>query len=144
MVNNAIALLNAARRNAGKTAVVLTSSTGSTNPPGAAADALKNELDFWSDPEAQKSKGKFSPAAKTLMEIAALKFVGRNQKNEVVDESAAKGAENVRLCIMNPSWILGPQLQPGDISGNGLPWEVLNRPISHLYLPFSGAIFHNS
>ena len=66
------------------------------------------------------------------MEIAALKFVGRNQKNEVVDESAAKGAENVRLCIMNPSWILGPQLQPGDISGNGLPWEVFNSPISHL------------
>ena len=47
MVNNAIALLNAARQNAGKTTVVLTSSTGSTNPPGAAADALKNELDFW-------------------------------------------------------------------------------------------------
>ena len=122
MVNNAIALLNAARQNAGKTAVVLTSSTGSTNPPGAAADALKNEPDFWSDPEAQKSKGKFSPAAKTLMEIEALKFVGRNQRNEVVDQSAAERTKNVRVCIMNPSWILGPQLQPGDITGNGLPW----------------------
>ena len=44
------------------------------------------------------------------------------QKNEVVDQTAAAKAENVRVCIMNPSWILGPQLQPGDITGNGLPW----------------------
>ena len=79
MVNTAKAVLNAASKNAEKTAVVLTSSTGSTNPPDAAGDAIKNELEFWSDPEFQKSKGKFSPAAKTLMEIEALKFVGRNQ-----------------------------------------------------------------
>ena len=44
------------------------------------------------------------------------------QKNEVVDQTAAAKAENVRVCIMNPSWILGPQLQPGEITGNGLPW----------------------
>ena len=122
MVNAATAVLSAACKNADATCVVLTSSTGSTNPPGAAADALKNEAEFWSDPEDQKSRGKFSPAAKTLMEINAFKFVGRNQKNEVVDRSAAEKAKNVRLCIMNPSWILGPQLQPGGISGNGLPW----------------------
>ena len=113
MVNAGIAVLRAAIKNNDRTAVVLCSSTGSTNPPGAVADALKNELDFWSDPDFQKSKGKFSPAAKTLMEIEALKFVGRNQKNEVVDEAAAAKAANVRLCIMNPSLILGPQLQPG-------------------------------
>ena len=40
----------------------------------------------------------------------------------MVDQAAAAKAENVRVCIMNPSWILGPQLQPGDITGNGLPW----------------------
>ena len=27
-----------------------------------------------------------------------------------------------RLCIMNPSLILAPQLKPGEITGNGLPW----------------------
>ena len=40
----------------------------------------------------------------------------------MVDQATAAKAENVRVCIMNPSWILGPQLQPGDITGNGLPW----------------------
>ena len=56
------------------------------------------------------------------MEIAALKAVGRDQRNEVVDAEAAAGAP--RLCIMNPNLILGPQLQPGPISGNSLPWIV--------------------
>ena len=65
--------------------VVVASSTGSTNPPNQLADAVKNEIDFWSDPEIQKEKGRFSPAAKTLMEIAALEFVGRDQKNQVTD-----------------------------------------------------------
>ena len=32
----------------------MTSSTGSTNTPAASADELKNETDFWSDPEIQK------------------------------------------------------------------------------------------
>jgi len=73
----------------------------------------------WSDPEFQKANGRFSPAAKTLMEINALKEVGRNQQNEVVDAAAAEGAP--RLCIMNPNLIMGPQLQPGPISGNSLP-----------------------
>ena len=53
MVNAATAVLSAACKNADATCVVLTSSTGSTNPPGAAADALKNEA------EDQKSRGKF-------------------------------------------------------------------------------------
>ena len=70
-------------------AVVVTSSTGSTNPPNASPDLLKNEIDSWSDPELQKEKGKFSPAAKTLMEMGALDFVGRNKKNEIVDQDKA-------------------------------------------------------
>ena len=119
MVNAGQAVLNAAAKYGEPICVVLCSSGGSTNPPGAAPDALKNELHTWSDPDAQKANKRFSPAAKTLMEIAALKFVGRNQQNQVVDQE--KGKTNVRLCIMNPNGILGPQLQPGEISGNGLP-----------------------
>ena len=56
------------------------------------------------------------------MELAALEEVGRNRRNEIVNAEAAKDAP--RLCIMNPNLILGPQLQPGAISGNSLPWVV--------------------
>ena len=69
--------------------VVVTSSTGSTNPPNASPNVLKNELDSWSDPELQKEKNKFSPAAKTLMELAAFDFVGRNKRDEIVDQEKA-------------------------------------------------------
>lgn len=119
MVEAALATLRAAKRN-GVAAVVLTSSGGSTNPAGLDPATPKNELIHWSDPEAQQAAGKFSPAAKTLMEMAALKEVGRDQSNKVVDEEQAAGSP--RLVIMNPNLILGPQLQPGNISGNSLPW----------------------
>ena len=118
-VNAARAVISGARA-AGVGTVVLTSSTGSTNKPGAAPDAVKSELTAWSDPEQQKAAGKFSPAAKTLMEQTALQMVGRGLENEVTDAAAAEGAP--RLCIINPSLILGPQLQPGPVSGNSLPW----------------------
>eukprot|EP00747_Dinoflagellata_sp_TGD_P165609 gnl/TRDRNA2_/TRDRNA2_187112_c0_seq1.p1 gnl/TRDRNA2_/TRDRNA2_187112_c0~~gnl/TRDRNA2_/TRDRNA2_187112_c0_seq1.p1 ORF type:complete len:346 (+),score=61.46 gnl/TRDRNA2_/TRDRNA2_187112_c0_seq1:55-1092(+) len=118
MVNNALATLRAARRQKVE-CVVLTSSGGSTNPPGLAGDVPKNEIEHWSDPEFQKQNGRWSPAAKTLMEIGALKEVGRNQRNEVVDAAAADGAP--RLCIMNPNLILAPQLNPGPIAGNSIP-----------------------
>ena len=71
---------------------MITSSTGSTNAPNASPDVLKNEIDSWSDPEIQKGKGKFSPAAKTLMEMAAFDFVGRNKKNEIIDEEKASNS----------------------------------------------------
>lgn len=58
------------------TCVVLTSSTGSTNPQGAPADALNNEIDFWSDPELQQAHG----------------FVGGDLRDEVVDPAAASKA----------------------------------------------------
>ncbi len=60
-------------------AVILTSSTGSTNPPPEIAKALplaKSELTHWSDPEFQIANKRFSPAAKTNMELKALGFVG--------------------------------------------------------------------
>ena len=77
--------------------MVVSSSTGSTNPPGASADALKNEIDFWSDPETQKKKGRFSPAAKTLMEMSAFEFVGRNKRNEIINEEKASTAPRYLL-----------------------------------------------
>jgi nucleoside-diphosphate-sugar epimerase len=104
MVNAAQAVLRAAEKAAAEKqqiCVVLTSSTGSTNPPGAAGDAVKNELDFWSDPDTQRTNNRFSPAAKTLMEIHALKFLGRNKQNEmteVTNETSQRNA-SIRLCI---------------------------------------------
>jgi len=121
MVNNAVSVVRAARRHK-VGVVVLSSSGGSTNKPGHPNELPKNEIANWSDPEVQKANGRWSPAAKTLMEINALQEVGRNQANEVVDAAAAEGAP--RLCIMNPNLILGPQLAPGAISGNSLPWMV--------------------
>ena len=56
------------------------------------------------------------------MELNSLSEYGRNSKNEVVDNKKAEGSP--RLCIMNPNLILGPQLHPGPISGNSLPWIV--------------------
>lgn len=121
MVNNALATIRAARRNEVQT-VVITSSGGSTNPPGLPSDTMKSEILHWSDPEQQKSANKWSPAAKTLMEINSLLDVGRNQQNEIVDADKAKASP--RLVIMNPNLILGPQLQPGEVKGNSLPWIV--------------------
>jgi nucleoside-diphosphate-sugar epimerase len=126
MVNSALATVKAARRNS-VGVVVVTSSGGSTNPAGLASGTPKSEIEHWSDPDQQESKGRYSPAAKTRMELAVLEEVGRNTRNGVADEARAEGAP--RLCIMNPNLILGPQLQPGSISGNSLPWivRILNR-----------------
>ena len=121
MTNSALATIAAARRmRCG--VVCLTSSGGSTNPAGMTNETPKNEVLHWSDPEDQQSKGKYSPAAKTLMEINALKAVGRDQRDAVVDGAAADGSP--RLVIINPNLILGPQLKPGAVSGNSLPWMV--------------------
>ena len=76
---------------------VFTSSTGSTNPP-AGEPKLKNEIEHWSDPEAQQAAGKFSPAAKTLMDRTALARM-----------EASDG--KLRVCILNPSMIAGPAFQ---------------------------------
>lgn len=83
--------------------VVLTSSTGSTNPPGPEPNP-KVETDHWSDPMQQLSVGKFSPAAKTLMEALALRLMEESE-----------GA--LRVCIMNPSLVAGPVYQPELVMG---------------------------
>ena len=121
MVNNALACISAAKEN-GVGVVVLTSSGGSTNPPGHRNETPKNEAEHWSDPKAQIAKGKYSPAAKTLMELRSLNAVGRDRTNAIVDAELATSSP--RLCIMNPNLILGPQLQSGAISGNSLPWVL--------------------
>ena len=121
MRGNVLSTIQAAKASNVAT-VVVTSSGGSTNAPGLTDATPKNEIEHWSDPDDQLAKGKFSPAAKTLMEIAALEACGRNQRNEVVDEDLAKSAP--RLVIMNPNLILGPPLDPGVIKGNSLPWIV--------------------
>ena len=122
MVNSALKTIQSAKKNAVKT-VVLTSSGGSTNPTLALPDGTpKNELLHWSDPDIQQKNLKFSPAAKTLMELKALEEVGRDKSNKIIDQE--KSSTNPRLVIMNPNLILGPQLQPGAVSGNSLPWIV--------------------
>ena len=76
---------------------VFTSSTGSTNPPEGEPE-IKNERDHWSDPEIQQAAGKFSPAAKTLMDRTALARM---------EQSGGK----LRVSIFNPSMIAGPAFQ---------------------------------
>ena len=88
MCNNALGVIAAAQRNS-VGAVVLTSSGGSTNAPGITDKIPKKEHEHWSDHEAQIAKGKYSPAAKTLMDLRSLEAVGRNKANEVVDEAKA-------------------------------------------------------
>ncbi|MGI9325793.1 MAG: NAD-dependent epimerase/dehydratase family protein [Pseudomonadales bacterium] len=81
---------------------VFTSSTGSTNPPRGEPE-LKNEVDHWSDPEKQRAAGKFSPAAKTLMDQTALARM-----------DAANG--KLRVSVINPSMIVGPAFQPAPVN----------------------------
>ncbi|MEM9777408.1 MAG: NAD-dependent epimerase/dehydratase family protein [Chloroflexota bacterium] len=95
MVAAAENTLNAALK-LGIKRVVFTSSTGSTNPPEG-EPPQKNELIHWSDSDQQISVGKFSPAAKTLMEKKAL---------EIMDAHPS-----LRVSIMNPSMIAGPGFQ---------------------------------
>ncbi len=76
--------------------VAITSSGGSTNPKDG-EPPLKKELEHWSDPDFQISKGKYSPAAKTLMEKAALKY--------------AEEHKDIKIAILNPNLIVGKENQ---------------------------------
>ena len=86
----------------GITRAVFTSSTGSTNPPSGEPER-KNEIDHWSDPQVQIEAGKYSPAAKTLMDQTAL---ARMQD----------AGGQLRVCILNPSMIVGPAFQPEPVA----------------------------
>ncbi len=80
--------------------VMIQSSTGSMNPPAdrGGEPSVKSEA-HWSDPLQQIGVGKYSPAAKTLMEALALR---RMEESD--------GA--LRVCIFNTSLIAGPDLGP--------------------------------
>ena len=90
MVGGAENILDAALE-VGIGRAVFTSSTGSTNPPSG-DPVLKNEVDHWSDPEQQIAAGKYSPAAKTLMDRTVLARM-----------EASNGS--LRVCVFNPSMI---------------------------------------
>ncbi|VEU39628.1 unnamed protein product [Pseudo-nitzschia multistriata] len=123
MVSNALALVDASRAE-GVPVVVLTSSGGSTNPPGGLPSSVpKSEVLHFSDPEEQVLRGRYSPAAKTRMEARAFAAVGRNHANEVVDPVLAGDPATPRLVVINPNLVLGPQLDPSPtVKGNSLPW----------------------
>ena len=87
MIDAALSVLKAVRKINSRIPVVMTSTNGKSNLPGAAAGALKNEIEFWSDPAKQNSASQFSPAGETLMEIKALEFFGRNSQNQAVFDS---------------------------------------------------------
>lgn len=125
MVSNAVALIEACKAET-VPVVVLTSSGGSTNPPSGLNNATpKSEILHLSDPDEQISRGRYSPAAKTLMERNAFLAVGRDHRNEIVDAQLAEDPSTPRLVIINPNLILGPQLDPSPIvKGNSLPWMV--------------------
>jgi nucleoside-diphosphate-sugar epimerase len=83
-------------RSAGLSKVVICSSTSSTNPVPAVAN--KNEVDHWSDEHVQYRAKKYTSAAKTVMEKAAMKFADDN---------------GIRLSIVLPTLMLGPAVIPG-------------------------------
>jgi len=82
---------------AGTHTVIITSSTGSTNSKENESP-IKDEIENWSDPEFQVSKGKYSPAVKSLVDKTALAF--------------EEDHPDMRIVIFNPSMILGPMFHP--------------------------------
>jgi len=138
MVSNALAVIEAAKQTEECSVVVLTSSGGSTNPPGLENSTPKSEVLHFSDPDEQIRRGRYSPAAKTLMEIKAFEAVGRNHKNEITNTDLAEKESTPRLVVINPNLILGPQLDPSPtIKGNSLPWmvKILKKERMAEYIP---------
>lgn len=80
---------------AGITNALICSSTSSTNPQ--VPVAKKNEIDHWSDRAFQYEQKKYTSAAKTVMEAAAMEFAE---------------AQNMRLSIFLPTLMLGPGVLP--------------------------------
>ncbi len=89
--------LNILRRakDEGITDALICSSTSSTNPREPVD--YKNEVDHWSDKELQYAQKKYTSAAKTVMERAAMDYCAEN---------------GIRLCIFLPTLMLGPAVLP--------------------------------
>ncbi|HUU72551.1 MAG TPA: NAD-dependent epimerase/dehydratase family protein [Burkholderiales bacterium] len=85
--------------------IVICSSTSSTNPVPPVA--IKNEVDHWSDEKQQCQAKKYTSAAKTVMEKAAIRFAEEN---------------GVRLCIIMPTGLYGPVILPEHLKHNPYAW----------------------
>lgn len=85
--------------------IVICSSTSSTNPIPPVP--VKNEVEHWSDEKEQCRAKKYTSAAKTVMEKAAIKFAREN---------------NVRLCIIMPTGLYGPAILPEHLNHNPYAW----------------------
>ncbi len=85
--------------------VVICSSTSSTNPVPPVP--IKNEVDHWSDENEQHRAKKYTSAAKTVMEKAAIAFAAEN---------------DLRLAIIMPTGMYGPVLLPHHMQHNPHAW----------------------
>lgn len=93
---------------AGLKKAVICSSTSSTNPVPTVPN--KNEVDHWSDENEQCREKKYTSAAKTVMEKAAMKFAEEN---------------GIRLSIVLPTLMLGPAILP-DHAERGFMLALMN------------------
>ena len=75
--------------------ILICSSTSSTNPKNPVA--RKNEIEHWSDRAHQYAQKKYTSAAKTVMEPAAMEFCAQH---------------GMRLSIFLPTLMLGPAVLP--------------------------------
>jgi len=103
-VDGCLNILRAADRQGIRTAVVC-SSTSSTNPIPPVP--VKNEIDHWSDEKQQCAAKKYTSAAKTVMEKAAIKFADEH---------------GIRLSIFMPTGLYGPLILPSHIPANNHAW----------------------
>lgn len=103
-VNGCLNILRAAARQHVPN-VVICSSTSSTNPEPPVP--IKNEIDHWSDERQQCEAKKYTSAAKTVMEKAAINFA---------DENA------MRLSILLPTGLYGPLILPEHMAHGPYHW----------------------
>ncbi len=119
-VNGCLNILRSAA-NADIKDVLICSSTSSTNPR--VPVPRKNEIDHWSDRAYQYAQKKYTSAAKTVMEGAALEFAE---------------AHGMRLCIFLPTLMLGPAVLPehARTGFQGILYDMLQgKPSRHARIP---------
>jgi len=103
-VNGCLNILEAANKNGIKN-VLICSSTSSTNPVPLVK--TKNEIEHWSDEEEQCRSNKFTSAAKTVMEKAALDYCAKNK---------------MRVVIFLPTGLYGKGVLPEHLNHNPFLW----------------------
>ena len=103
-VDGCVGILKSAHKQGVRQAVIC-SSTSSTNPVPAVT--IKNEIDHWSDEQEQCRSKKFTSAAKTVMEKAAMHFAKEH---------------NIRLSIILPTGLYGQAILPEHMHHNPFAW----------------------